>query len=191
MCSTVSGVTSNTRRLYHDTLVDRPLSHWGKLKGHYGTVRHVQTQIGWGHVSSEVLTRSTSVKEGVFNGKSLDGCVLYTNLQSACLPECLNAICFFLLSCQSPFSCSVPCHFPLIHHLPAIPCCRSFLSILLIHSLSLQMESLFGSLPEMLDFQRVFLQTLEERIASSPDFSTLETPSQFKVRCTHGNISRY
>lgn len=34
----------------------------------------------------------------------------------------------------------------------------------------------------MLDFQRVFLQTLEERIASSPDFSTLETPAQFKVR---------
>lgn len=53
------------------------------------------------------------------------------------------------------------------------------------------MESLFGSLPEMLDFQRVFLQTLEERIASSPDFSTLETPSQFKVSCTHGNISHY
>uniref|UniRef100_A0A3P8UIC0 TIAM Rac1 associated GEF 2 n=1 Tax=Cynoglossus semilaevis TaxID=244447 RepID=A0A3P8UIC0_CYNSE len=43
-----------------------------------------------------------------------------------------------------------------------------------------EMESLFGSLPEMLDFQRVFLQTLEERIASSPDFSTLEVPSQFK-----------
>ncbi|KAM9842295.1 rho guanine nucleotide exchange factor TIAM2 [Aulostomus maculatus] len=43
-----------------------------------------------------------------------------------------------------------------------------------------EMESLFGSLPEMLEFQRVFLQTLEERIASSPDFSTLETPSQFK-----------
>ncbi|XP_026155401.1 T-lymphoma invasion and metastasis-inducing protein 2 isoform X2 [Mastacembelus armatus] len=43
-----------------------------------------------------------------------------------------------------------------------------------------EMESLFGSLPEMLDFQRVFLQTLEERIALSPDFSTLETPSQFK-----------
>ncbi|XP_037341880.2 rho guanine nucleotide exchange factor TIAM2 isoform X2 [Pungitius pungitius] len=43
-----------------------------------------------------------------------------------------------------------------------------------------EMESLFGSLPEMLDFQRVFLQTLEERIASSPDFSTLQTPSQFK-----------
>ncbi|XP_062863270.1 rho guanine nucleotide exchange factor TIAM2 [Trichomycterus rosablanca] len=43
-----------------------------------------------------------------------------------------------------------------------------------------EMESLFGSLPEMLDFQKVFLQTLEERVASSPDFSTLETPVQFK-----------
>uniref|UniRef100_H3DHK7 TIAM Rac1 associated GEF 2 n=1 Tax=Tetraodon nigroviridis TaxID=99883 RepID=H3DHK7_TETNG len=43
-----------------------------------------------------------------------------------------------------------------------------------------EMESLFGSLPEMLDFQRVFLQTLEEKIASSPDCSTLETPAQFK-----------
>uniref|UniRef100_A0A8C7MZ83 TIAM Rac1 associated GEF 2 n=1 Tax=Oncorhynchus kisutch TaxID=8019 RepID=A0A8C7MZ83_ONCKI len=43
-----------------------------------------------------------------------------------------------------------------------------------------EMDSLFGSLPEMLDFQRVFLQTLEERIASSPDFRTLETPEQFK-----------
>ncbi|KAL0969264.1 hypothetical protein UPYG_G00224700 [Umbra pygmaea] len=43
-----------------------------------------------------------------------------------------------------------------------------------------EMDSLFGSLPEMLDFQKVFLQTLEERIASSPDFSTLETPVQFK-----------
>uniref|UniRef100_A0A667ZQ49 TIAM Rac1 associated GEF 2b n=1 Tax=Myripristis murdjan TaxID=586833 RepID=A0A667ZQ49_9TELE len=42
------------------------------------------------------------------------------------------------------------------------------------------MEALFGSLPEMLDFQRVFLQTLEERIASCPDFSSLETPEQFK-----------
>ncbi|XP_072554855.1 rho guanine nucleotide exchange factor TIAM2 isoform X1 [Paramormyrops kingsleyae] len=43
-----------------------------------------------------------------------------------------------------------------------------------------EMESLFGSLPEMLDFQKVFLQTLEERIASSPDFNTLETPVEFK-----------
>ncbi|XP_044024082.1 rho guanine nucleotide exchange factor TIAM2 isoform X2 [Siniperca chuatsi] len=43
-----------------------------------------------------------------------------------------------------------------------------------------EMEALFGSLPEMLDFQRVFLQTLEERIASCPNFSNLETPGQFK-----------
>ncbi|KAL0967273.1 hypothetical protein UPYG_G00250160 [Umbra pygmaea] len=43
-----------------------------------------------------------------------------------------------------------------------------------------EMESLFGSLPEMLEFQRVFLNTLEERIASSPNLSSLETPEQFK-----------
>ena len=43
------------------------------------------------------------------------------------------------------------------------------------------MESLFGSLPEMLDFQRIFLQTLEERTTSSPDFRALETPEQLKV----------
>ncbi|XP_005732851.1 T-lymphoma invasion and metastasis-inducing protein 2-like isoform X1 [Pundamilia nyererei] len=43
-----------------------------------------------------------------------------------------------------------------------------------------EMEALFGSLPEMLDFQRVFLQTLEERIAACPNFSSLETPEQFK-----------
>ncbi|XP_030577346.1 T-lymphoma invasion and metastasis-inducing protein 2-like isoform X2 [Archocentrus centrarchus] len=43
-----------------------------------------------------------------------------------------------------------------------------------------EMEALFGSLPEMLEFQRVFLQTLEERIAACPNFSSLETPEQFK-----------
>ncbi|XP_067224502.1 rho guanine nucleotide exchange factor TIAM2 isoform X1 [Chanodichthys erythropterus] len=43
-----------------------------------------------------------------------------------------------------------------------------------------EMESLFGSLPEMLDFQKVFLQTLEEKISSPPNFNTLETPVQFK-----------
>uniref|UniRef100_A0A671RID2 T-lymphoma invasion and metastasis-inducing protein 2-like n=1 Tax=Sinocyclocheilus anshuiensis TaxID=1608454 RepID=A0A671RID2_9TELE len=43
-----------------------------------------------------------------------------------------------------------------------------------------EMESLFGSLPEMLDFQKVFLQTLEEKISSFPNFNTLETPVQFK-----------
>ncbi|XP_078261880.1 rho guanine nucleotide exchange factor TIAM2-like [Rhinoraja longicauda] len=43
-----------------------------------------------------------------------------------------------------------------------------------------EMESLFGSLPEMLQFQKMFLQTLEDGIALSPDFNKLETPSQFK-----------
>ncbi|XP_060947631.1 rho guanine nucleotide exchange factor TIAM2 [Limanda limanda] len=43
-----------------------------------------------------------------------------------------------------------------------------------------EMEALFGSLPQMLDFQRVFLQTLEEKISSCPNMSRLETPEQFK-----------
>ncbi|XP_077342366.1 rho guanine nucleotide exchange factor TIAM2 isoform X2 [Lithobates pipiens] len=43
-----------------------------------------------------------------------------------------------------------------------------------------EMESLFGSLPEMLDFQKVFLQTLEDGISSAADFNVLETPSQFR-----------
>ncbi|XP_061757293.1 rho guanine nucleotide exchange factor TIAM2-like isoform X2 [Nerophis ophidion] len=38
-------------------------------------------------------------------------------------------------------------------------------------------EALVGILPEMLDFQRVFLQTLEDNITSSPD---LDSPEQFK-----------
>ncbi|XP_042329240.1 LOW QUALITY PROTEIN: rho guanine nucleotide exchange factor TIAM2 [Sceloporus undulatus] len=43
-----------------------------------------------------------------------------------------------------------------------------------------EMESLFGSLPEMLDFQKVFLETLEDGISSCSDFNILETPSQFR-----------
>ncbi|XP_062833032.1 rho guanine nucleotide exchange factor TIAM2 isoform X2 [Anolis carolinensis] len=43
-----------------------------------------------------------------------------------------------------------------------------------------EMESLFGSLPEMLDFQKVFLETLEDGISSCSDFNTLETTSQFR-----------
>lgn len=44
-----------------------------------------------------------------------------------------------------------------------------------------EMESLFGSLPEMLEFQKVFLETLEDGISASADFNVLETPSQFRV----------
>ncbi|XP_040925525.1 rho guanine nucleotide exchange factor TIAM2 isoform X2 [Betta splendens] len=55
-----------------------------------------------------------------------------------------------------------------------------------------EMEALFGSLPEMLDFQRVFLQTLEERIASCPNFSHLETAQQFKkLLCSLGGSFLY
>ncbi|KAM5229404.1 rho guanine nucleotide exchange factor TIAM2 isoform 2-T2 [Ctenodactylus gundi] len=43
-----------------------------------------------------------------------------------------------------------------------------------------EMESLFGSLPEMLEFQKVFLETLEDGISASSDFNVLETPSQFR-----------
>nr|XP_009292814.1 T-lymphoma invasion and metastasis-inducing protein 2-like [Danio rerio]XP_021324269.1 T-lymphoma invasion and metastasis-inducing protein 2-like [Danio rerio] len=43
-----------------------------------------------------------------------------------------------------------------------------------------EMESLFGSLPEMLDFQRVFLQTLEDRTTSSPDYHALDCPEKLK-----------
>ncbi|XP_034018441.1 T-lymphoma invasion and metastasis-inducing protein 2-like isoform X2 [Thalassophryne amazonica] len=43
-----------------------------------------------------------------------------------------------------------------------------------------EMEALFGSLPDMLEFQRVFVQTLEETIAFCPNFSCLETPEEFK-----------
>lgn len=48
-------------------------------------------------------------------------------------------------------------------------------------SLRHQVEALFGSLPEMLDFQKVFLRTLEERVASCPDLGSLETPGQLQV----------
>lgn len=51
-----------------------------------------------------------------------------------------------------------------------------------------QMEVLFGSLPEMLDFHRVFLQTLEDRISSCPNFSSLDTPAQFKVNVSLQNF---
>lgn len=47
--------------------------------------------------------------------------------------------------------------------------------------LSLQMECLFGSLPEMLQFQKVFLETLEAGVSAASDFDVLETPSQFRV----------
>lgn len=50
------------------------------------------------------------------------------------------------------------------------------------------MEALFGSLPEMLDFQKVFLQTLEERVASCPDLGSMETPGELQVSAGFRNF---
>ena len=52
------------------------------------------------------------------------------------------------------------------------------------------MESLFGSLPEMLEFQKVFLETLEDGISASSDFNLLETPSQFRVSILDVGLKR-
>lgn len=52
------------------------------------------------------------------------------------------------------------------------------------------MESLFGSLPEMLEFQKVFLETLEDGISASSDFNILETPSQFRVSVCNVSVTQ-
>ncbi|XP_068198740.1 rho guanine nucleotide exchange factor TIAM2-like isoform X2 [Antennarius striatus] len=44
-----------------------------------------------------------------------------------------------------------------------------------------EMEALFGSLPELLDFQRLFLQTLERGVAAGPDPVAMEMPGQFQL----------
>uniref|UniRef100_A0A672I721 TIAM Rac1 associated GEF 2b n=1 Tax=Salarias fasciatus TaxID=181472 RepID=A0A672I721_SALFA len=43
------------------------------------------------------------------------------------------------------------------------------------------MEALFGLLPQMLDFQQVFLWTLEQTVASCPGFSSWSRPEQFQT----------
>ncbi|XP_029966619.1 T-lymphoma invasion and metastasis-inducing protein 2-like [Salarias fasciatus] len=44
-----------------------------------------------------------------------------------------------------------------------------------------EMEALFGLLPQMLDFQQVFLWTLEQTVASCPGFSSWSRPEQFQT----------
>lgn len=44
-----------------------------------------------------------------------------------------------------------------------------------------EIHALFGNIQEIVQFQRVFLQSLEEAIAPEPEFYKFETPSQFKV----------
>ncbi|XP_077487410.1 guanine nucleotide exchange factor still life isoform X2 [Amblyomma americanum] len=43
-----------------------------------------------------------------------------------------------------------------------------------------EISALFGNIQEIVQFQRQFLQSLEEAIAAEPDFHRLEHPSQFK-----------
>ncbi|XP_035224878.1 protein still life, isoform SIF type 1-like isoform X3 [Stegodyphus dumicola] len=43
-----------------------------------------------------------------------------------------------------------------------------------------EINALFGNIQEIVQFQRVFLQSLEEAISAEPDFAKFELPSQFK-----------
>ncbi|GFQ78656.1 protein still life, isoform SIF type 1 [Trichonephila clavata] len=43
-----------------------------------------------------------------------------------------------------------------------------------------EVNALFGNIQEIVQFQRVFLQSLEEAIASEPDFHRFDHPAQFK-----------
>lgn len=44
-----------------------------------------------------------------------------------------------------------------------------------------EVNALFGNIQEIVQFQRVFLQSLEEAIASEADFHRFDHPAQFKV----------
>ncbi|XP_077540486.1 guanine nucleotide exchange factor still life isoform X3 [Haemaphysalis longicornis] len=55
-----------------------------------------------------------------------------------------------------------------------------------------EISALFGNIQEIVQFQRQFLQSLEEAIAAEPDFHRLEHPSQFKnVLFSLGNSFLY
>lgn len=49
----------------------------------------------------------------------------------------------------------------------------------------LQLDVLFGNLPEMLEFQVEFLKTLEDGTRLVPDLEKLERVDQFKVEHQH------
>lgn len=55
-----------------------------------------------------------------------------------------------------------------------------------------EISALFGNIQEIVQFQRQFLQSLEEAIAAEPDFHRLEHPSQFRnVLFSLGNSFLY
>ena len=66
---------------------------------------------------------------------------------------------------------------------------RNYLTCL--NALFLQLDVLFGNLPEMVEFQVEFLKTLEDGTRLVPDLEKLERVDQFKVRLlvkrTNGN----
>jgi T-lymphoma invasion and metastasis-inducing protein 1 len=46
---------------------------------------------------------------------------------------------------------------------------------------STEINALFGNIQEIVSFQRLFQQSLEEAMAVEPNFDQLDHPSQFKV----------
>ena len=47
---------------------------------------------------------------------------------------------------------------------------------------STEINALFGNIHEIVAFQRLFQQSLEEAMAVEPNFEQLDHPSQFKVQ---------
>ena len=45
-----------------------------------------------------------------------------------------------------------------------------------------EISALFGNIPDIVEFQRDFVQSLEEAVEMEPNLTRLETPTQFKVR---------
>lgn len=46
---------------------------------------------------------------------------------------------------------------------------------------SAEINALFGNIQEIVAFQRLFMQSLEESMALEPNFELLDQPYQFKV----------
>ena len=46
---------------------------------------------------------------------------------------------------------------------------------------TVEINALFGNIPDIVEFQRDFLQSLEEAVEMEPNLGRLETPTQFKV----------
>nr|XP_043903389.1 rho guanine nucleotide exchange factor TIAM2-like isoform X2 [Solea senegalensis] len=176
VCSAADGVASPCVGLEngHSLCIHRPVQHSKSVDTVCTLYHSSQEGTGSGSGAGSLMedTKESRVRQGVELGSGPAGAA---TLRRPCpkhmsATERLRKVIQELVDTEKSYVKDLECLFEIylkpLHN-------ESFLSLD-------EMESLFGSLPEMLDFQRVFLQTLEERIASSPDFSTLETPSQFK-----------